>query len=326
MLHIVPDYYKEFRCIAGACRHSCCIGWEIDIDAASAARYAAVDGELGCRLRQHIDFTADPPHFILGQGERCPFLNSANLCDIYAQLGEQALCGICTDHPRFHNELPGRTETGLGLCCEEAARLILGRTAPVRPLVLTGGKEGGKTDSSAVYADLPREDAVLALRDDVIALLQDRSMPFPQRLAAVLEACGTALPDMSFAGWADFLWSLERLDESWTQTLKLLEQPLSAQQLAAFDAHMAHRQHEYEQFAVYLVWRHFANAPDEEEAAVRAAFAVLACGWLHRMGAALYARDGAFTFAQQTELARQFSSEIEYDEDNLYAIWDELYI
>ena len=53
MLHIVPDYYKEFRCIAGACRHSCCIGWKIDIDAASAARYAAVGGELGCRLRQH---------------------------------------------------------------------------------------------------------------------------------------------------------------------------------------------------------------------------------------------------------------------------------
>ena len=133
MLHIVPDYYKEFRSIAGACRHSCCIGWEIDIDADSAARYAAAGGELGCRLQKHIDFTADPPHFILGENERCPFLNSANLCDIYAQLGEQALCGICTDHPRFHNELPGRTETGLGLCCEEAARLILGRTAPVRP-------------------------------------------------------------------------------------------------------------------------------------------------------------------------------------------------
>ena len=29
---IVPDYYKEFSCIADHCRHSCCIGWEIDID------------------------------------------------------------------------------------------------------------------------------------------------------------------------------------------------------------------------------------------------------------------------------------------------------
>ena len=30
---IAPDYYREFHCIADKCRHSCCIGWEIDIDA-----------------------------------------------------------------------------------------------------------------------------------------------------------------------------------------------------------------------------------------------------------------------------------------------------
>ena len=32
MLTVYPDYYSAFRCIAGACKHSCCIGWEIDID------------------------------------------------------------------------------------------------------------------------------------------------------------------------------------------------------------------------------------------------------------------------------------------------------
>ena len=26
----VPSYYKDFKCIADKCRHSCCIGWEID--------------------------------------------------------------------------------------------------------------------------------------------------------------------------------------------------------------------------------------------------------------------------------------------------------
>ena len=30
---IVPDYYKDFKCLAGDCKHSCCIGWEVDIDA-----------------------------------------------------------------------------------------------------------------------------------------------------------------------------------------------------------------------------------------------------------------------------------------------------
>ena len=29
---VYPDYYPEFRCSASACKHNCCIGWEIDID------------------------------------------------------------------------------------------------------------------------------------------------------------------------------------------------------------------------------------------------------------------------------------------------------
>jgi lysine-N-methylase len=29
---IAPDTYPEFCCIADRCRHSCCIGWEIDVD------------------------------------------------------------------------------------------------------------------------------------------------------------------------------------------------------------------------------------------------------------------------------------------------------
>ena len=27
-----PKYYQQFHCIADKCKHSCCIGWEIDID------------------------------------------------------------------------------------------------------------------------------------------------------------------------------------------------------------------------------------------------------------------------------------------------------
>ena len=54
---IAPDYYKDFKCIAGNCRHSCCIGWEIDIDPDSLRRFQSVPGALGERLRQNIDIT-----------------------------------------------------------------------------------------------------------------------------------------------------------------------------------------------------------------------------------------------------------------------------
>ena len=34
-----PTYYKNFKCIADACEHSCCIGWEIDIDPEALEKY-----------------------------------------------------------------------------------------------------------------------------------------------------------------------------------------------------------------------------------------------------------------------------------------------
>ena len=46
MLYVRPDFYDEFRCLADSCRHSCCVGWEIDVDAESLAYYKNIDGEL----------------------------------------------------------------------------------------------------------------------------------------------------------------------------------------------------------------------------------------------------------------------------------------
>ena len=31
-MDVYPNYYDKFKCIANRCKHSCCIGWEIDID------------------------------------------------------------------------------------------------------------------------------------------------------------------------------------------------------------------------------------------------------------------------------------------------------
>ena len=64
------------------------------------------------------------PAFHLDDRDRCVFLNQKNLCDIYIELGEDALCEICTQHPRFHNEYGNIRQTGLGMACEEATRLM----------------------------------------------------------------------------------------------------------------------------------------------------------------------------------------------------------
>ena len=309
MQTVFPDYYKDFHCIAGACRHSCCAGWEIDIDPDTLAFYQTVPDEMGKRLRENISREGDP-HFLLVEGERCPFLNRENLCDIILTLGEEHLCGICADHPRFRNELPGRVETGLGLCCEEAARLILSRKAPLT-LEITG--------------EAAQEDAIIALRDRLLLLLQDRSRSIPWRAQALLDACGAVLPDWTIARWAETFLALERLDEQWTGVLHFLRENGDRADFPGFDRCMAQRQEEYEQLLAYFIYRHFSNAPDLTEAAARAAFAVLAYRLLYTAGCAVWTKTGSFPFRQQTELARLFSSEIEYSEENLSALLDLLW-
>ena len=93
LIRVVPEFYPAFHCTASACRHSCCVGWEVDVDEDTLAQYRQVSGPFGRRLAAGISAGASP-HFRLDAQERCPFLNGDNLCDIILTLGEGALCQI----------------------------------------------------------------------------------------------------------------------------------------------------------------------------------------------------------------------------------------
>ncbi len=119
-----PKYYKDFVCIADRCTHSCCIGWEIDIDSDTAKKYSSLSGGYGDTVKNSIEWE-ETPHFRLCSDVRCPHLNRSGLCNIILELGEDRLCDICREHPRFYNYSAQGKEVGLGMCCEEAARIIL---------------------------------------------------------------------------------------------------------------------------------------------------------------------------------------------------------
>ncbi len=304
MKTIVPDYYADFACIAGKCRHSCCIGWEIDIDEESLARFRAHTGALQGRFARDIQEDDEGAHFILRQHERCPFLNRENLCDIILEMGEESLCQICADHPRFRNFLSDRTEMGLGLCCEEAARMILSRVEKARLVVW---EDDG-------FADILDEDEaeILRARDECIALAQNRDLSIEQRLK---QLC----PIENIGEWAQELLGLERLDEGWTKRLtrlaaqehgflenaeklpeKLLEIPL-------------------EQLLVVFLYRHVAAAVEDGLLRQRVAL----CALLTRIVAGIWRQEGG-GIETLCDIARMCSSEIEYSQENLDAILNAL--
>ena len=117
----VPEYFVDFKCIADKCLDSCCIGWEIDIDEITRAKYKALDTKLGAEIREKTVHG----YFPLLKNGRCAFLDDAGLCRIISAVGDGYLCDICREHPRYYGVGDVTIDGGLGLGCEEAARMIL---------------------------------------------------------------------------------------------------------------------------------------------------------------------------------------------------------
>lgn len=304
---IAPCYYPFFHCIADQCRHSCCVGWEIDVDEASLARYRRVPGEIGMRLQAALDDTSDTPHFRLDDQERCPFLNQQGLCDLILQLGEDSLCQICADHPRFRNYFADRTEIGLGLCCEEAARLILSQTNKATLITME--------DTGATEALSEEESLVIKQRNALTAIVQDRSVPMDERAAQLASICSADSLAEDLSSWAGFLLTLERLDEHWADELSLL-QTSAAPDTTFSDAEAI----QFEQLLVYFLYRHVPGAVDDGDLQGRLAFCLLSWHVIRR----LYMLHGSHTLSALAEISRLYSSEIEYSDDNLSALLDAL--
>ena len=161
---LYPDFYADFACRAAACRHSCCRGWEIDVDEAALRRYAAVEGDLGQDLRRNIYQDDDGAHFLLTEDERCPFLRDDGLCRLICELGKDALCEICALHPRFFTDFGEHTFCGLGLSCEAACDLLLGSDAPLR-IVSEAGESITVPALLGLSGDALRFDGALPSQD-----------------------------------------------------------------------------------------------------------------------------------------------------------------
>ena len=159
----------------------------------------------------------------------------------------------------------------------------------------------------------------------VIVMLQDRSKTISQRLDNVLALWGASLPAWTLGEWAQQLIELERLAEDWTILLTRLRDGWNSADFAGFDRYMETRQTEYEQFLVYLIYRHMANSFDQGEAAAYVCFAAFGYLLLRGIGAVLWTETRSFSQRQQLELVRLFSSELEYSQENLDTILDILY-
>ena len=287
-----PEYYEKFKCIADKCEHSCCIGWEIDIDEETLKKYENLENPYAPDILNSISFE-DTPHFKLCEGDRCPHLNENGLCKIILSAGEEHLCGICRQHPRFYN-YTDVAEVGLGMSCREAARLIL--SSPGYDVMEEIGEMNAENE---IYEFDSRRE-----RSKVYKTLASKSIPYKTRLDSVYAEYGLGAGEDSF--WLGIISSLEYLEEAHKE---LFLNYSSQKRPQGKDEYL-------ERALAYFIYRHCTEAYDEEEFRLRLNF----CLFCERLLASLIYSQKAGTLQEIAVLASIISEEIEYSEENTQAL------
>lgn len=305
---IAPDYYPKFKCIADRCKHSCCIGWEIDIDNTTLSKYNDLDGDFGERVRSSISFCDDTASFTLTDTERCPFLNSDGLCEMILNLGEDALCQICTDHPRFRNFYSGFTEIGLGMCCEEAARLIITSKEKTNLIAIE--------NSDIEYELTDNENSLINLRNYIFDIVQDRSIRLEARIDKLIDSLNIAAKVKAPNIWLDVFKNLEYMDSSLLNKIK--ESVITKENKN--NSISKETEIEFEQILVYFLYRHLSRGLYDGKFIERISFSILSVNIIKSIFLSL--ANG--TVDDLIEICRLYSCEIEYSEENVENLLDKL--
>lgn len=290
-----PKYYSRFSCIADKCKHSCCVGWEIDIDRATMDVYSSLEGRYAQAIRDSIDIVGTP-HFSL-VNDRCPHLCDNGLCKIIAEMGMGFLCDICREHPRFYNDTPSGKEVGIGMSCEEACRIIL---------TSDDYSEFIEIDDIDGEPDLTRFNTIF-LRKKIYSVLKNRRIPYSDRLLAIYKDFNIRPSVQSDIGWNEVLTSLEYLDESHRNLFSSYSSDLSSS---------ARYEDLLKRALAYFVFRHCGDAIDEREYR----YSLGLCLFLERLLASVLKKNESDDIESCFELARILSEEIEYCEDNVEII------
>lgn len=262
-----PDFYDQFKCIASRCSDTCCVGWEIDIDEATQEVYRKVAGAFGERLRANIE----DGHFKLLPHDRCPFLDKDNLCEVYQNLGEDKLCDICTEHPRFVEVYGDIMERGLGLCCEEAARLLLEGEGP---LTFTC-EECDEPEDELDDDDLDIRDQVLGEREWMFETLADQGIPFAERLYKIFGFTGENpfAPFESANAMFELLMKLESYGPDWDAALSRIKARIESPEPIVDQGFFT--ENESVRLLAYLIYRHYAKCLFEGREQGKRQFALL---------------------------------------------------
>lgn len=321
MIYIKPSFYDEFKCIASECIDNCCIGWEIDIDENTFIKYSKINSPLGDEIRSKITVSEDGSKcFELSANDRCPFLNKHNLCRIIINCGEDALCDICKNHPRFYEWFPGVTECGLGLSCEAVCRTLLQDEKSFSLIEENDGEEIVLDNED----DVIESDTYIflsAFRERLFDILFSTETDFEEKLAKILSLtenfCNEQIKIRNFNNLVEAYKETEPIDEQWTVFIYGLGDNL--QDILKIEDDFKKSINSdmlYSKILAYIIYRHFIKAVFDESVKERVCFSVESVRFIYLCDMKTFFEKGELTLDDRIENLKNWSKQIEYSEEN----------
>lgn len=206
---LMPLCYKDFHCLAAACRDNCCGGWEIAFNKKDylrikrAARSEELKRSLSdgmSRLRDNTlgDYYA---HFKVGPGGICVFQTEEGLCRLQLECGEETLPKVCQTYPRRSYYTSAAKELSLSPSCEGVLALLWDLPQGIdfweEPLPKQEWRLVETSPWTARFADI---------RSFCIDVMQERSLPLSRRLL---------LLGFLFQRLKEFDWTAEGVVDEW---------------------------------------------------------------------------------------------------------------
>lgn len=184
----VPFYYDQFHCITSECKDNCCVGgWEIDIDDDTYNYYMSLEGELGDRIRAVITKSEDGSDCFKLIDGHCGLLDENGLCTIHKELGAEHLSVVCDQFPRYSEYYGEIKESGIGLACEEAERIIFSENKTFTTVLKTCDEEYSEDDEyDSAYAV-----RIFKARDEIFKILDMPEMSINEKLIVILKYCAS---------------------------------------------------------------------------------------------------------------------------------------
>ena len=196
-------------------------------------------------------------------------------------------------------------ETGLGLYCEEACKIILSFKPKMKEVLV---KDDLKSTSLS-----PLERKIMTFRRKALSIVQNRKLSITERLNILSNLSNIALNKNSFNYWLNIYKNLDKLKINEFSFDKVTQSENFAPIANGLDR-------EYEQLLSYLCYRHLSRAIDLLDLRVRLGFIVLSFNMINH----IFSCQNKKTLDTLVEVCRFYSSEIETSDDNIFSLLNQI--